>query len=490
MCAACAVGVWQCVEKVDYRNDFDVQLDYWDLRNSYREHGFLISFVTAFQDLRIQMPEGYSDEEALKLQSRLAQRYDTELAPAREVAIEHFERKHPSVIAIMNESYSDLSLFQDLHDGYTGTYVTRELQESPARSLAGWLTMSVHGGGTCNSEYEFLAASSMGFLGSGMYPYQQFSFAKMFTVPYAFKKLGYGTWGMHPNYPGNWNREFVYADMGIDRSLFIDDFEGSELFHSFVSDRATYKRALDIIEASEEPQFVLDITMQNHGGYDTGSIPDSQMASVHPDFLDDADTLVLNEYLSCIRESDEALEYLLGELESLDEPVAVVFFGDHQPSMSRDYNDLLFPDESELIHKARITKAPYFIWTNYDVDRAGKVGQAIASGAAQQTAKSDAEEKASASGATKAQENVFSDDAFSTMSSAIFLGAQLFEAIGAPLDDYQKALLVLHEQVKAVNTNGYCDADGVWHDLADDESQDSPYHQLRVLHYLNVVRNL
>ena len=76
------------------------------------------------------------------------------------------------------------------------------------------------------------------------------------------------------------------------------------------------------------------------------------------------------------------------------------------------------------------------------------------------------------------------------MSSAIFLGAQLFEAIGAPLDDYQKALLVLHEQVKAVNTNGYCDADGVWRDLADDESQDSPYHQLRVLHYLNVVRNL
>ena len=458
-CVLCAYGVWHGTFGIDYQKDLDIELDYWDLRNSYHENGFLISFITAVQDLVIDEPSGYSDESARQLQDRLARQYDEQRGNARAKAVKSFKDNPPSVIAIMNESYADLSVFEELHDGYAGTFVTRELPQEAVET--GLLNMSVHGGGTCNSEYEFLAMSSMAFMGSGMYPYQQFNFAHIATIPSIFKQLGYETWAMHPNYPGNWSREFVYATMGFDTSLFIYDFEGAEEYHTFVSDRATYDKALDILRNTDGTQFILDITMQNHSGYDTGSISEDQLTSVHPDFLDDESTAVLNEYLSCIRASDDAVKYLIEQLKKLEKPVAVVFFGDHQPSMSRDYNDALFADEDELAHKARITIAPYFIWTNYDTGY-------------------DREESENTSPASNAL----------AVSSANFLGAQLLEAIGAPLDDYQKALLVLHEQIQAVNTNGYCDAKGIWHDASDGTAEDHPYHQLQVLHYLNIVRNL
>ena len=473
-CALCAFGLWSCTFGVDYLEKYDLKLDYWDLRNSYHEHGFLVSFIAAAQDLVIDEPQGYSDEEAAHLEEILAQRYDKELAPAHEQARKAFIAQQPSVIAIMNESYADLSLFEDLHDGYTGTFVTQGLDDA---QVDGWLGMSVHGGGTCNSEYEFLAFSSMGLLSSGMYPYQQFKFDRIATLPSRFKQLGYGTWAMHPNYPGNWNREFVYATMGFDSAEFIYDFEGADQFHDCVSDRATYDRALEILKDTDGAQFILDITMQNHGGYDTGTIPANQMTDIKPDFLDEAQTAALNEYLSCIRCSDEAIEYLLDELAKLDEPVAVVFFGDHQPSMTRDYNDALFPDEGDLDHKARITKTPYFIWTNYNVPDGGRIGSSAG--------KREPADKRLADGAQMSL-----DAQTACASSANYLGAQLLELIGAPLSPYEKAILVLHQQICTVNTNGFCDGEGAWHDASEGEAQDHPYHQLQMLHYLNVVRKL
>ena len=447
-CALCVGGIWYNVTSVDYQEDLGVKLGYWDLRSSYHKYGFLVSFVAAMQDLVIEVPEGYSDESAAALQESLAKLYDEQFGQERVSSTKKFNQQTPSVIAIMNESYSDLSIFEKLHDDYEGTYVTQKLDDA---LVSGWLDTSVHGGGTCNTEYEFLAFSSMGFLSSGMYPYQQFSFAHVTTLPSMLKNLGYTTWGMHPSYPGNWSREFVYATMGIDTSLFIYDFWDDEKIRDLVSDRATYDRMLDILSDSDEPQFILDITMQNHGGYDTGKIPADQMTSVKPDFLDEDATVALNEFLTCIKISDEALEYFLGELRQFDKPVAVVFFGDHQPYMSRDFNDALFQDENELDHKARISEVPYFIWTNYDTG-------------------------------SKPSKDV--------TSSASFLAVQLLEAIGAPLDPYQKALLVLHQQISSVSTNGFCDVDGVWHDASEGAASDHPYHQLQVLHYYNVVRNL
>ena len=43
------------------------------------------------------------------------------------------------------------------------------------------------------------------------------------------------------------------------------------------------------------------------------------------------------QYLTLLRESDKALEYLLTELEKLPEDTVVLFFGDHFPRVEDDF---------------------------------------------------------------------------------------------------------------------------------------------------------
>lgn len=77
----------------------------------------------------------------------------------------------------------------------------------------------------------------------------------------------------------------------------------------------------------------------------------------------------VNQYLSLIHESDKALEYLISYFEQVDEPVEIVFFGDHQPSLSSSFYPYLNGkglsgltlDELEDLYTI-----PFFIWTNYE----------------------------------------------------------------------------------------------------------------------------
>ena len=118
---------------------------------------------------------------------------------------------------------------------------------------------------------------------------------------------------------------------------------------------------------SEDPQFIFDLTMQNHGGYETGNIPESYVQTYQPLDVQPSTTVQTNEYLACIKKSDEDLTWFLGQLRNLDRPVVVVFWGDHQPSFADQYNNLYYDGEDSAVHEARTHQTPYFIWANYDV---------------------------------------------------------------------------------------------------------------------------
>ena len=89
---------------------------------------------------------------------------------------------------------------------------------------------------------------------------------------------------------------------------------------------------LDLLEADEGPQFVFDVTLQNHGGYDVGGLSDELAVSVP--LGDGSRSSELDEYASVIRQADRDLAYLVDRLNALDRPVVLCFFGDHQPGFS------------------------------------------------------------------------------------------------------------------------------------------------------------
>ena len=137
--------------------------------------------------------------------------------------------------------------------------------------------MSAYGGGTCNTEFEFLTGNSMSYLGSGVYPYTIYDLLDTKNLAEQFKDLGYTTTAMHPNHGTNWNRENVYSGFGFDRFMTINDFQDAEKLRGMVSDAATYDKILEMLESDSAPQFIFDVTMQNHSGYDTGLLPPDKL---------------------------------------------------------------------------------------------------------------------------------------------------------------------------------------------------------------------
>ncbi len=452
-----------------YFDTLGVQMKYWYSLDYYRKQGFITSFIAVAQDLPIDVPEGYDKDDVSKLEASYVERYDEDEGASEERAAAEgqFDAERPSVICIMNESFADLSELDGASWGYDGPSFVGSADDALAQ---GSLNVSVLGGGTCNTEFEFLTGVSLAYVGDGKYPYSLYDLSVAPSLARQFSDLGYETTAMHPNYATNWNRDRVYEALGFDEFLSIDDFAGDEVYHSGVSDAATYDKCLELLENSDEPQFIFDVTMQNHSGYDQNNLGDVEQ--YHVDGLSDYDNARLSEYLACIDESDRALEEFLDELEELDRPVVVVFFGDHQPALSTILEAALngeqVYDESgnaiaggtgggDASGDAEATletyRSSYLIWANYDV-----------AGCAQDGRELDA--------------------------SPAYLGALTAGMIGAPLTDFQKAQLAIREDMPAVSLLGTALADGTWVSADDGDALPQAYADLAQITYLEFASKL
>ena len=112
--------------------------------------------------------------------------------------------------------------------------------------------------------------------------------------------------------------------------------------------------------------FLFIVTMQNHGGYSEKSY------NFTPDIkVDGVSNFSLEQYLSLVKRSDEALERLISYFKETDEKTIVVFFGDHQPSdlvasSILNLNGMTTTTLTEEETKLRY-EVPYVIWANYDI---------------------------------------------------------------------------------------------------------------------------
>ncbi|MBO4364899.1 MAG: LTA synthase family protein [Eggerthellaceae bacterium] len=447
LACACLAMLGYFVTVPDYAHDAGVHVDSWFTYDSYKEHGFLTTFITVAQDMIVEKPEGYTKEGTQKLVEEYADEYRqmADADPDRIAAQQQFEELRPCVVAIMNETFSDLSVFEELHAGYAGPqFFKNDIGDTVTR---GKILVSVNGGGTCNSEFEFLTGNTMAFFGAGMYPYSTYKFDDCQGLARQFDEMGYTTTAMHPNYATNWGRDVIYQKMGFQTFLSMDDFPDADKVHNEVSDAATYDKVLELLETDDSPQFIFDVTMQNHSGYSRGDIPEEfQTDYVPEDWGNEDEIAALNEYLGCMESSDAALRDFLEALEDLDRPVVVVFFGDHQPGFSKDINEAFYDDDGSAEYVQRVYETDYIIWANYDVEGAGR----------------------------------FSQD---NPVSASNLSAVFMDAIGAPLSSYQMAQLMARQYVPSINLYGFSDSQGNWYlfedasTSSDDSSENADEHE-------------
>ena len=325
----------------------------WEQKGSYR-NGYILNFVLSIRDCFIAEPEGYSKEAVQELEKQYAKETDTDNGG---------KEKKPTIIVVMSESYADLSVVGNFSTNIDLTPFYDSLEDN---TIKGHALSSVFGAKTPNSEWEFLTGNSMAFLPSGSVVYQQYITDTPTSLVSDLKNIGYTCVAMHPYYETGWSRNIVYPNMGFDESHFIDDFDQTKILRDYITDQELYEKIVDRYESkkSNEDLFIMSISMQNHGGYtEKYDNFDEKVRLLGLNYPD------VNQYLSLVHESDSALEYLISYFQNVDDPVEIVFFGDHQPSLSSSfYPNLngkglsgLTEDELEDLYTI-----PFFIWTNYE----------------------------------------------------------------------------------------------------------------------------
>lgn len=333
---------------------FDVGAIYYEAGNN---NGYYYNTILKYMEERQAVkhaPEGY-DADAL---AQDFARYDTENADSPE--------KKPNVVVIMNESFSDFSAI----DGEIpfSEDLTENLRWIREESVWGNVYVSVFGGNTANSEYEFLTGDSMMYYPVGSVPYSVYIGGPIEALPEYFDELGYYTCAVHPYKASGWNRPSVYGYMNFQDALFEEEFEGAECIRDYVSDAADYEKVFELMDSRDEPVFCFTITMQNHGGYEE---TESFQEKISVAGLDGQEAPQAETYLALAKESDREIGDFLKRLKEFDEPTVVVFFGDHQPGVEDAFYDFLYGQpvlDLSLEEKMKQYTTPFFIWSNQGFD--------------------------------------------------------------------------------------------------------------------------
>ena len=332
----------------------------------YERNGAAVSFLSTLHYLNVEKPGGY-DADAL---AASAEDYADEAAADKAVVLESGEEL-PNVIVIMNEAFSDL---RALCDYETNLPVTPNIDALQENTIKGDLHVSVKGGNTANTEYEFLTGDSMAFLPAGSIPYQQHIKSATPNLASYFKSLGYETEAVHPYYASGWERDAIYPWFSFDEDTFVEDFYplySSDVLRGYVSDKTLFDYIIDQYEENDRqedaPRFTFAVTMQNHGSYDKeydNFTPDVTVNGIEG-------YKRISAYLSLIRKTDEYFGALIDYFSEYDEKTVIVMFGDHQPNdnvVSTLMENAGMDNSAAALDAENRYITPYVLWANYDID--------------------------------------------------------------------------------------------------------------------------
>ena len=411
----------------------------WNQKSSSEMTGITAGFFANCQFLMVDMPAGYSSAQVKKVSEEVSQLEDPE--PVGD------PQELPTIIAIMNESFTDLGAVGEGNVTFSQDNLPflHSLQES-GDVVWGTAYSSVYGGNTCNSEYEFLTGNTTAFLPVGSKPYQQYLDEKQTSlVSLLGDTYGYECVAVHPGDHSAWQRDEAYPALGFDEFIDVDRFDvHRRLEHGLTSDRSSYDQVIYEYEHrdKEKPLFLFNVTIQNHGGYDDEDYPTTVQVEQAPGEYPQTE-----QYLSLTKKSDQALKYLIDYFSQQEEPVVILFFGDHWPNLEPEFLSMLLGQDSENLSFENIMReyqVPFFIWANYDLE--GEEIEAV---------------------------------------SLNYLSGLLLRAAGLEGTDYTNYLEDLRQTLPVITAVGMLDQEGNWYKNGDATPYDDLLNEYNILEYNN-----
>lgn len=328
--------------------------------NQYNTKGMIYSFLHQCNIMQVKSPEGYDAAYFEEME-------DTDwTAPVSE--------QYPHIVMIMGEAFSDLSENEHLDfSNYRDPLQNWKKICAEDGTISGHIAVANFGGGTSNTEYDVLTGCATRYLDSAL-PSYNFIHSDFDGLPRQLQKLGYDTLSIHPGYAWFYNRQNVYPDLGFERCYFLEDsFDlATQGYGGYINEEAAMDKIIETldtqIQESDSPLFSFTVTIQNHGPYEKkyGSLPTNFSTDVP---LDETQTDLLTQYFQGIIDADEQLGRLKEYAEHSDEPIVLVYFGDHLPGFSNgmEFFDLLdYPIDANGTAEEQLAvyETPYLIWQN------------------------------------------------------------------------------------------------------------------------------
>lgn len=328
----------------------------WDSVYDAQRNGPLVAFTRQLTPKIMDKPSNYSEETMKKVAARYQKEAETINASRTNNLTDS------TVVYVLSESFSDPSRVPGLKTNKDSMPNIRKIK---AGTTSGLMLSSGYGGGTANLEYMGLSGLSMAnFESSLSSPYQQLVPSQHWT-PTINQLWGapVNSLGYHPYESSMYSRATNYKKFGFshfytltgpDVIKYQDKIDESP----YVSDKSSYDSALEGIKSGKTNKFIQIITMQNHMPYhEWYENNDYTAESTTGTPLGDDERQSIETYQKGVEITDQATQEFLNELDALDKPVTVVFYGDHLPGI---YSSASEDDNNSLA----LHLTDYFIWSN------------------------------------------------------------------------------------------------------------------------------
>ena len=333
----------------------DINVIKWNQLENYRINGFLFGFITNLQESSFEEPKGYSKKNVIETVKKYVESNDY---PVK-------SNQTPNIIYLMSESFWD-PLRLELEFSQDPIANFRKLANEHS---SGYVLSPAFAGGTANVEFEALTGFSTLFIKEGVIPYQDFVSKKPFvpTIVSDLEKKGYDTLAIHPYNKIFYKREHVYNTFGFNEFLHMETVTHKEpSLSGYISDESLSLEILDHIKNTDKPIFIHAVSMQNHIPYNQAE--KENKIKVFSDLTEES-TKVLEGYTEGIRRTDQSLKLLVDQLEQIDEPTILVFWGDHLPYLDEVYNEVIYDDEDANMNTRKYFETPLLIYSNFEVEK-------------------------------------------------------------------------------------------------------------------------
>ena len=342
----------------------------WNVQQDAETNGALTTFLSLTRVKAMEDEPEYSQAAMQQSKTRYAQAADEINAQRSQNLTDN------TVVMILSESFSDPNRVPNVHFGADPMPNIRALGQT---TTSGLMLSPGYGGGTANIEFQQMTGLNMAnFSDTLLSPYQQlvatrpkfYSFNQMWNEHCGDEYSTSCSIGYHPFKQFFYLRGVNYKKFGFSHLYTLDSdpkiahgeaYVGPNGTKTEVSDEEAYKNVVEEIRTNTEQnkpsQYIQLITMQNHAPYPDlyGSENEFHGVNETPDTVPERG--IIATYAKNVQRTDEATANFLNELDGIDKPITVVFYGDHLPGIYNTAN----ADKNNAL---TLHETNYFIWSN------------------------------------------------------------------------------------------------------------------------------